>query len=411
MHSLLPLTPEESLYAFMDGELDVDHEQGLFDALAGDVSLRREMKDLLTIRSAVYRDVIAPPPTVESRILAGAGLLSAGGTAAGTAAASATSTAVATAVGGSRFPWSHLGVGLSGMVAGIILSMFLFDSGSDVTQPVTGESITATSTPTDTPPEKPQVTLTPPAAQQASAPTIVYIYRDRPVDAATEASVDALTPVPAEPEIADGAAEATMIERSEPRPIQLGMTSAYTPMPAASMIRDQYPSPLADVHVRMRALPSGVNSTEPMPASIRQTLMANQAFGVSIPIDSRQRIGLEVANESFRQVFGGTVDARSVTYTQTPTLFWLGATYAVRPFDSFVIPGLQPFAELMLGSVIDQGPITHGTLGLVYRPAGPIAVTAGLNGSAMFYRHASNWYTSTKWGLTYGIMIDLGRLP
>jgi hypothetical protein len=99
-----------------------------------------------------------------------------------------------------------------------------------------------------------------------------------------------------------------------------------------------------------------------------------------------------------------------VTYTQTPTLFWLGATYAVRPFDSFVIPGLQPFAELMLGSVIDQGPITHGTLGLIYRPAGPIAVTAGLNGSAMFYRHASNWYTSTKWGLTYGIMIDLGRL-
>ena len=74
MHSLLPLTPEESLYAFIDGELDVDHEQGLFDALACDVSLRREMKDLLTIRSAVYRDVIAPPPSVESRILAGAGL-------------------------------------------------------------------------------------------------------------------------------------------------------------------------------------------------------------------------------------------------------------------------------------------------------------------------------------------------
>ncbi len=410
MHSLLPLTPEESLYAFMDGELDVDHEQGLFDALAGDVSLRREMKDLLTIRSAVHRDVIAPPPTVESRILAGAGLLSAGSTVAGTAAASATSTAAATAVVGSRFPWSHLGVGLSGMVAGIILAMFLFDSGSDATQPVSRASITAPSTPTDTPPEKPQVTRTPPAAQQASAPTIVYIYRDRPVDAATTTSADGPVLIQTAPENADDVTESTMIERAEPRPIQLGMTSAYTPMPAASVIRDQHPSPLADVHVRMRALPSGVNNTEPMPASIRQTLMANQAFGVSIPIDSRQRIGLEVANESFTQVFGGTVDERSVTYTQIPTLFWLGATYAVRPFDSFVLPGLQPFAEIMVGSVIDQGPITHGTIGLVYRPAGPIAVTAGINGSAMFYRHASNWYTSTKWGLTYGIMVDLGRL-
>lgn len=410
MNSLLPLTPEESLYAFMDGELDVDHEQGLFDALAGDVSLRREMKDLLTIRSAVHRDVIAPPPTVESRILAGAGLLSAGSTVAGTAAASATSTAAATAVVGSRFPWSHLGVGLSGMVAGIILAMFLFDSGSDATQPVTRASITAPSTPTDTPPEKPQVTRTPPAAQQASAPTIVYIYRDRPVDPATTTSADGPVLIQPAPENADDVTESTMIERAEPRSIQLGMTPAYTPMPTASMIRDQHPSPLADVHVRMRALVSGVNSTEPMPASIRQTLMANQALSISVPIDGRQRIGLEVANESFTQVFGGTVDERSVTYTQTPTLFWLGATYAVRPFDSFVIPGLQPFAELMLGSVIDQGPITHGTIGLVYRPAGPIAVTAGLNGSAMFYRHASNWYTSTKWGLTYGIMVDLGRL-
>lgn len=192
--------------------------------------------------------------------------------------------------------------------------------------------------------------------------------------------------------------------------MHLAMVSAHTPMPRASMIRDQFPSPLSDVLVRVRALPSGVNTTEPVPASIRQTLMANQALGVSIPIDGRQRIGLEVANESFRQVFRGTVDDRSVTYTQTPTLFWLGATYTVRPFDTFLLPGLQPVAEVMVGSVFDQGPITQGTLGLVYRPVGPIAVTAGINGSAMFYRHASNWYTSTKWGLTYGLMIDLGQL-
>lgn len=411
MHSLLPLTPEESLYAFMDGELDIDHEQGLFDALAGDASLRREMKDLLTIRSAVHRDVIAPPPTVESRILAGAGLMANSGITAGSVAATRATAAVSTAVRISRFPWSHLGVGLSGMVAGVILAMFLLNSGSESTQPATGPSITATSKPTLPPSNGPQSITAVRPVQKPSAPTIVYIYRDRPVDTMSTSSMDLSVPVSTEPETTDGGAEATMIERAVPRPVQLGIPSAYTPMPVASMIRRDHTSPLADVHFRLRAIPSGVNGTDPMPASIRQTLMANQAFSVSIPIDSRQRIGLEVANESFRQVFGGTVDERIVTYTQTPTLFWLGATYAVRPFEAFVLPGLEPFAELMVGSVVDQGPITHGTLGLVYRPAGPIAVTAGVNGSAMFYRHASTWYASSKWGLTYGLRIDLGRLP
>ena len=93
-----PLTPDEALYAFMDGELELPDEQRLFDALAGNPELRTEMKDILSIRGAVHRDQLFPSPAVETGILAAAGLAplaSAGGIGAGAAAVAATT------------PWWH----------------------------------------------------------------------------------------------------------------------------------------------------------------------------------------------------------------------------------------------------------------------------------------------------------------
>ncbi|MCU0331177.1 MAG: hypothetical protein MUC47_09430, partial [Candidatus Kapabacteria bacterium] len=74
MENLTPLTNDVALYAFMDGELDVLHEQSLFNELAANPDLRSEMKDLLSIRNAVHRDIIVPPTTSEASILAAAGL-------------------------------------------------------------------------------------------------------------------------------------------------------------------------------------------------------------------------------------------------------------------------------------------------------------------------------------------------
>ncbi|MBU3742650.1 MAG: hypothetical protein FGM24_10260 [Candidatus Kapabacteria bacterium] len=418
MDPMIPLTPEESLYAFMDGELDTFHEQPLFDALAGDAALRGEMKDLLAIRSAVHRDTVVPPADVESRIIAGVGLPMAGAAAAGNGAVTSTA-ALATAASGSMSSWlSKLGIGMSGMIAGIVLTYFLMrpaptadswttkaDVAASVTstqgrQPASNMSSTA-STPTIPPPSAP-------------SPTIVYIYRDRPVvsqsAAATQAPTQEERPIATSESMASSAASQAFtapthsIDVTRPH-----MQPSFASASVLSM--DSETSFLHDVRLRLRSLPSGIGSGETVPASIGQALLPNQAISMSLPIGNGQRLGVEMANESFQQRFDGVLGGRSVTYQQTPTLFWLGATYAIQPFEGFLLDGMRPYAELMVGGVFQQGPIAHGSIGLTYRPLGPIAIMAGLNTSALLYRHDATWYSSTKWGMTYGLSIDLGRLP
>lgn len=87
----MSLSNEESLYLFMDGELDSAHEESLFSELAYNAELRNEMKDLLFMRNAVKRDDVAPPLFVKDRLISAVGLATAtlgAGSGAGTIAVS-----------------------------------------------------------------------------------------------------------------------------------------------------------------------------------------------------------------------------------------------------------------------------------------------------------------------------------
>jgi hypothetical protein len=164
------------------------------------------------------------------------------------------------------------------------------------------------------------------------------------------------------------------------------------------------------VQFRMRSLPSGVPSNEATPASIRDAFLPNTAFAFTLPIGDEHRFGVELASESYRQVFNGTFDGRPVTYTQTPTLFWMGATYQYSPMEFSFLSGLRPYAEVTAAVAFNQGPLTQGAVGLSYAPVGPLSFNLGVNYAALFFQNEDAWYSSTKWGLTYGLSIDLGRL-
>lgn len=403
MDSLIPQTPEESLYAFMDGELDAQHEQPLFDALAQDTSLRSEMKDLLSIRSAVHRDIVAPPAQIESRILSGiTGPSLAGNEALLPAATVGVLPRVMTIL---RAP---VVIGIGGMLAGMALMYGILDSTDVDASPVVVDPAPVT------------LSMTIPASSAEESAlrqqTIVYRYRDRPATTPasfipSQASLDVQPPesTPAQAEQPVG----TSVAAWKTVPVYAMQTSGVPiqPLSASTLDVSGSASMLHDIQFRMRSLPDGIGRGMPVPASITQTIMPNTAMGVSMPVGIGHRLGVEAAMESFRQEFTDVLNGRQVTYTQTPTLFWLGATYTYQPLDYLLIQGLQPYVELMAGAVPAQGPIGHSSIGLLYRPIGPVAIMAGINGSAMLYRHTGNWYSSTKWGLTYGISVDLGRLP
>jgi hypothetical protein len=117
-----------------------------------------------------------------------------------------------------------------------------------------------------------------------------------------------------------------------------------------------------------------------------------------------------MGTESFRQQFTGTADDRLVQYTQTPVLFWMGASYRWTPLEFSFLPGLAPVLDATLGVAVQQGPLARASVGLQYQPVGPLQISVGIDAAALMYRHDGTWFSSTKWGPTIGLGFNLGAL-
>lgn len=398
-----PPEPTEALYAFLDGELDVSEEQRLFDELASSSELRTEMKDILSIRSAVHRDLIAPPSSLETNLLSAVGLGSAAVTGAGAAAVT----------GLTRSPnilLNRLFSGIIGIAAGLIAAWFLFDmqrtpqsdgvagnSGQQANQqqpqPAAARVDTVYSTRIIT-------RVVPAQSNNVSNQTETQAPIIQTSAASEESSARYL---PQETSIAESPqTQAPRLDRDDVsnsitesfrRPLPLSTTS-YSPM----------------VAVRIRSLASGLSQSEPVPQSVQDALLPNTAFSLLFPLAEHQQLGVEMGQESFIQNFTGYEENRPIRINQIPVLFWIGGTYIISPFEFSFLPGLSPFAEATLGMVFQQGPIGRGTIGLSYQPIGPLRMTFGIDGSALLYQFQGNSFTSTKWGVSYGLSVDIGSL-
>lgn len=408
---MIPITPDEALYAFMDGELDLHDEQRLFDSLAADPELRSEMKDHLSIRNAVHRDQLFPTAAVESGILVASGL-----------APAASAGGIVATTGAAATWWQGLSPLLytaGGVVAGVLVMFSTMNIQSD-----NKNGGLAGGTGSTQPPTQPLAIAGPaqslPQAQAVHVDT-VYV-RQRIVEMADAPEVP-IQPLQVVPESVEDNATLTSIAvlpvttvdpLSSSRSILTSSSFSAAPygsansqglMSAERMSPRQSGSP---VSFGFRTLASGLSSSEPTPESVTSTVLPNTAFSLTIPLNEVHRVGVEMGTESFNQTFTGFDGYRESEWTQTPVVFWLGATYQFAPTSFEILPGLSPFAQATFGAAFSQGPVARGTVGLSYQPIGPVRFTVGLDGSALFYTFQNSWFTSTKWGLSYGLSIDLG---
>lgn len=392
---------EEALDAFLDGELPSGQEQALFDELQSSPELRNVMKDTLSIRRAVHKDAMVAPAVSESALLAAVGL---GGTAAtGGALGLGAGGAAGTALSGAAATTSLLRsltpvlTAGGGLVAGFFLAYAVF-SGSPSSTAVAG-STAAERAPIPT-------TQTSPLPTVAAAPDTVYQVRY----VRAEPQAQPVMPAPAEnteletpPTLSTTSVEP--IAASVVRNFNTEAIDQVQPMTMESTAMTSIP-----VTFRARSLASGLRSTEPMPAAVRDAVLPNTAFGLLFPLSENHAVGIEMGTESFRQEFTGTYDNRQVQYIQTPLLFWMGATYRWTPLRFDFLPGLTAFTEATIGMAVQQGPLARTTIGLQYQPIGPLQLTVGIDAAALAYRHEGAWFSSTKWGPALGIGFQLGAL-
>lgn len=390
-------SPEEALDAYLDGELPVTSEQDLFDELQSSSELRTVLRDTLSIRRAVHRDAMIPPTGGEAALFSAIGLDT--GLATGpTTAAVVQGTGAATSWFGSNL--TPLLTAAGGLVAGFFLALSLKsgergESRVPVTATTSSASVVA-------PAPAPALPVDPAVPDTVYAVRYVAVQVPQPVEPpATESeppvviSALHLQQTPSLNVPPSTAFSASDLAPSTP----LGTTSALWSAPSA-----------IPVTFRARALASGLPSTEPTPASVRDAVLPNTSFGLLFPISQQHALGVEMGTESFRQQFTGTAEDRLVQYTQTPVLFWMGATYRWTPLEFSFLPGLAPVLDATLGVAVQQGPLARASVGLQYQPVGPLQISVGIDAAALMYRHDGTWFSSTKWGPTIGLGFNLGAL-
>lgn len=404
------LTPDEALYAFMDGELELSDEQRLFDSLAQTPELRTEMKDILSIRNAVHRDVLFPSPAAETGILAAAGFAGA----AGTAATSATVAAAGTS--GWLASFAPILYTLAGsVVGGVVVYMLMLGNPQRTSNWASTERSVTTGNVTAGAPISPE-----PAIAATVRVDTVFVRTNASARAMASRRSETTTPESVSNNVRPSTTEpeSTLNTTIEPTPrhdmtslpsltstqqTTLGTDAAVPAAYLTAAATQQLP-----VSLRLRSLASGIPSSETPPTDLQNALLPNAAFALTMPLGTEHRIGIEMGSESFRQSFNGMLADRPVEYYQVPVLFWMGANYQYSPTEFSILEGLRPFAEITAGMAFAQGPLARGSIGLQYQPSGPIRFSIGIDGAALMYQFQNRWFNSTKWGITYGISIDMG---
>lgn len=393
------LQPDEALHAFMDGELSASEEQSLFNELASNGELRTEMKDLIAIRNAVQRDMIFPYAANEASVLAAAGLTSGLG---------ASTLAAGTGVAAAHASWvNSVFLGLCGVLGGLFLAVNSYSGGY-----INNASNLPPSLPPSTEVGQPVAGYTQPLVQHDTV-FAVKIVRVPQTNAVSKTPI--VSAETQEPTVADYSEheESTVVINpvtalNARENYSHSSDGGFTQQDKLSYISQ--PADKLPVTVRFRSLASGISSASATPMSVQNALLPNSAYGLFLPLNSEHRIGLEMGTESFKQVFEGVVDGRTGQYTQTPVLFWMGATYNYTPAGNWFIPGLSPFAEATAGIAFAQGPVGRATVGLSYQPIGLLKISAGIDASTLMYGYQNQRFFSSKIGMSYGISIDLGAL-
>lgn len=414
---LLPPTPDEALHAFMDGELDLAEEQRLFDQLAADPELRTEMKDVLYLRTAVIHDMVVPPASAETGLFSAVGFATgAAGTAGTFAGAGAPSAALSTgvAVTGS----TRLGTvlySLGSLAVGVVLSWLLFS-----TQPSVRDVANTTMLPPTTGTQQ-GIAGEPALHATVVAPAdtvrvVKYVVMQQQLAPHIPNSAPPMPVVQPEQVVAVADEHATSASPliSESPTTQLSFTSLLSSSDGFGTNKATYLNPgssMPQVHVRMRSLSSGLDGDEPTPTSVQEAILPNSAFALLFPLGTEHHVGVELGTESFRQEFT-TVDetGREATILQTPVLFWMGGTYEYAGRDFAFLSGLSPFVIATVGYAYSQGPVARGTIGLAYQAFGPLKFYVGVDGSTLAYRNQDAWFNSSKWGMSYGLSVDLGAI-
>ncbi|MBN1447246.1 MAG: hypothetical protein JXA28_04890 [Bacteroidetes bacterium] len=119
----------------------------------------------------------------------------------------------------------------------------------------------------------------------------------------------------------------------------------------------------------------------------------------------RHDIGLEFGQEPFAMHYHGIENGKNVHYEQNLLTPWLLASWRYRFDPLAAVGGIQPYVATSVGSSLYSWPMARAGAGIMYMPDHRVRFQVGVEGSLLAYPYQDVWFTSRRFGLTYGLSI------
>jgi hypothetical protein len=412
---------EQLINDLLDGELDSAGEAALFGQLAIDSELRSEFMQLMMIHNAVQDDraTLVPPVPLTSAVFAGLGF-------AAPIAGAAAGAAAMTHSGGFMTTWlAKIGIPLMAALAsagitlavmtnaegagsggGLVSEMSQQSSASE--QPPSSESAHQSMAVATAPNEHSQE----PVAERVAESVVERIVeRVSPVDAMLMSENENLRRQVAE-------LQANIAPRQTKRSTEDALTqivpSAFTStldirrMESDRVLVAERLTPIS-APMNVPAFSLNVRGLSGQSGSLAVTPQTGWYDNLSLAMLYRMTptdaVGVEIGSESFPMVFSGIRNQQEVRFEIQPLVTWAGLSYR-HVFPEIGTSGFSPFAQALVGGT-QFGPIGRGSVGVMYSPVGPLSFMLGIEGSALGFTHQNQWFTSSKYGFTYGVAVRL----
>lgn len=451
---------EEMLYSYVDGELDPQLDQSLFNVLNANPELQAEMRGLLALRSAVREDTVPPPAGLGPKILDSAGLPQLISTPSPSAPFLSSFSRIILS------PATNLAVGacLAFLALGFvsdstILKVSKQSSGESVTNPSSRGSMNRSveNTVTEVPDGAKYSTNTSVLLQ--SEPTHDHLRngasrvgsfvtrRSELLSSFSNSELRKLSVVLAERFAVESQAHspvASAIAVSEFREGGIGseeekkMPEVETPTQtfasntrlidseflrngiqsrgAASLQRhgiESMPSSVLDFRaddignlgliVRMNSTPTMFQASTTI-GSQRQSKLANTSAGILYQINDENAIGVEVGEEAFVQRFSADANTPNArTITQNPLLFWYGIQYQHQWSSIEDFFNCRPYTELFAGTTTGSFFLLRTGTGISYQPDHRVRFNLGVEASSLIFNFQNHMTSSEKLGWKMGV--------
>jgi hypothetical protein len=428
---------------YIDGTLDPEAEQTLFEAMVHQSELRASLRQFITIGDAVRadREAFVPPAFIEQSLMAGLGLstlgaeVAAGGAGAGTGAAAGGFLARMVAFKGI---WSVVTAFVAGAImAGGGVYVSLHDTARPIVNPSTQAARVEQKQQLPVQAQLPRRADAAPglaAASQAPAETVsgrTHARHSHSVDFRNSSqslsgaaqgqdlqSIDrAADQVPSAPAVTDTAA-------AQPRSSDIGAVAALSvPLELPPSMREapgtagteldeipiesptEEPPSMVMLEIRkQQAWSLQENRARIAQISLLQQLFTEDiAFGSYLRLDEHLSVGAEVGWDRFSQTLSRGQTGR---IDQEPKFFWGGLALRYSGDRLFDALDIHPFLQAT-GGLTSVGPLLRTRLGTQWNLLGPLSWNLAGEASSMVYMTNGQRQLTGRFGVTLGMQLGL----